>query len=731
MPPAHPRQSSIHAAPEASPSHTPSALHVRADARQASPGLVLQQYAALDRMVGGSRTLTDQRRMIEQIHSSPRQLKGWATAQHGAAMSTSVAQLAAPVPVSAEKTGFQDRYRDPTSEVEFIKLSDKRFLLNGQIIEWKDPDYVRRDGAKADLRALSETPEQDADVLDISQGESAYLPSDASAIKKIRTTNASPCVILSIHDTKTRATMMAHIHRKNRVAVLIEDAVQKFTEENVNLSVSIVTLAYSDDDPERQKEERAVQDELIKTIKSSVASELCIGESEIAIVADQENAMINAEDGSLTHPENASVSASRGQLGAWRAMTTEEGWDGAAAVDGTKGFKTRTANVMPEDAAALQRATSSTASASSFSSSTTAQRKVIVNGEERAVAPLVENDEWMRKKVSDSVERTFLDEEELEDYKANRSRHIGTLRDAPVGNEVWVRFNPSKKYVMGESHTKLVLSHVTKAVKTTNFQHERFSKLGTIRQQGYTHLAEGTEAMNKPRYELYGVDMARDQQIDRYALESPMPKIAFCLEGIEEELTSPDAEKGSYFKGVYPQYLQLSFSLVKDLSILLSDQRLIDRSPLKTVLSYIKSSELDFEEVQRFAQYLIQSPVDKKPGQRSLDNFLLYCRMFIFDTLREGNKSADRTRDPTSELVKRKRRDGDDLTNPILPGEESTKDALSYIRDEEMMNHIRSDVQFVGMGDAHARRLAPRLISRGFTVIHVPKEDFNGTTKTF
>lgn len=677
---------------------------------QRQPGIAAQLQA--------SPALTDQRRFVDLIHSSPRHAAQRATVvplHAGRGPSAAVAQLAAPTPVSEQQTGFNARYRDSDSNVEFAKLGGDLYLLNGRIIKWDDPNYRNLAGQVINLAAAAAVEEQDADVLDVGQGEFGYLADDQGPYKKIRSTNASPCVILTIHDATAKKTLMAHIHRKNRVSAILAEAQTKFGENNADVTVKLTTLKFSDrDNKDREAAELVEQNRIIDTVKQQIEHYLFMVEGDDVVVDKvHENAMIDSASGMVTNPQDRDVEASRGHMGMLRGMEIESTW-GEDAEDGSKGFQSRTANVMDTDAAALQR-------------QPVAQRKIFIGGQEKTAGELGDLGAPWNAKITDPIERQFVDGGEFTSYMANQTTHIGTVTKAPAKN-VWVRFDPAKKYVLGESHGGIVLSDFTRAVKSQNFQHERFSRLDQIKAEGYERVAKRTEEMNADRYALYGVDMKTDQDINRYALESPMPKIAYCLNAIAMGLKpETNVVHGNGYSVIdrYTQYLQLSFTIVDDLMAHVDpgDQQAIDRTCLKAVLTDIKNGEIDFSMVKVAAENGLTKKIKKDEEQ----NLIRYCRTFVFDTLLQANKYADRTRDPASNLVKRKRQEGGDLTNPT---DEPLGEALSDLRDEEMINHLRPDVQYVGMGDAHARRLQPRLEARGFQVVHVPKVDFSARTKT-
>jgi hypothetical protein len=353
----------------------------------------------------------------------------------------------------------------------------------------------------------------------------------------------------------------------------------------------------------------------------------------------------------------------------------------------------------------------------------TLQRKVIIANQVQTPQTQPNLVEPWTTAVTDDIPRDFKDEQEFANFRAGSTDYIGTVKNK---NNNWVRFDPSKKYVMGERHTEIVLSDFTTAVHSMNFQHERFSKLDQIKQEGYSKLAKQTEAINKDRYARYGVDIDTAVNINQFALESPMPKIAYCLESISNGLKpdNPKEQSSDYsVVGRMMTYLDLSFTIVEDLLDniqKLQKPELIETACLKTTLKYILSGKIDYEAVKKTAKKDLTGKVDK--GE--MDNLVLYCNMFVIDTLRQGNLYADHTPDPSSKLVKSKKDNMGDLTNPVLPGEESNSEMLSYLRDEEMINHIRGDVRYVGMGDAHAKRLEPRLLQRGFKVVHVPDHDW-------
>jgi hypothetical protein len=262
-----------------------------------------------------------------------------------------------PQPVDPLQTGFQSRYRDSVAQdIEFKKLKDSQFILKGLVISWDGMAYRNLKNEVVNLATINAMPEQDADVLDVSMGEIGHLQNAAGPFTRIRSMNASPCVIVSMHDTQTRQTMLAHVHRKNRVNDFLQAAQDKFGENNGHLQVHVTTRKFEDaQHPHRQLEEQQQQEAIIAMIKGNIENYLFMVEGDdIHIDITHENAMIDAATGAVTTPGDDSIDANRGYLGMKRAMHTERGW-GQQVADNSKGFEPlRTDNIMPQDAAAMQ-----------------------------------------------------------------------------------------------------------------------------------------------------------------------------------------------------------------------------------------------------------------------------------------------------------------------------------------------------------------------------------------
>jgi hypothetical protein len=624
-------------------------------------------------------------------------------------------QLAAPTPVDAAATAFNDLYTDADTGVQFRKLGGNRYLLNGRIINWADPNYTDHLNQVINLAERDQIDEQDAEVLDVTQGEAGYLPNAQGPLTSIRSTGASPCVIITIHDTASRQTMMAHIHRLNRVESVLEAAAAgNFNENSDTINVTLTTLEFNQGTQEEIQEERARQEEIIALVKANVGEYLFFVDGDDVVVdRGHQNAQVATADGTITHPLDAAVDGSRGQLGMERAQHHEQAWNGRQATDNSQAISVRTANIMPADTGIFQQ-----------KARHPIQRKVSIQEVEQTAKELPDLDQAWTTRLSDPIPRDFVSKGEFDAYRAGNTDYIGTMqKDIKGSGTKWVRFDPGKKYVMGEEHTGVVLSDFTNAVRSMNFQHERFSKLDLIKQQGYKRLAKQTEVINDERYKLYNVDMKNARDINQYALESPMPKIAYCLDlidiGIKPEQHGGNGSDYSVV-GRMMTYLDLSFTIVEDLMARLDelgDPSLVKTTCLKTTLKDIKSGLIDYPLVKKTAKKDLTGAVD--PAEMA--NLKMYCKMFVFDTLLQANVYAEHTPDPSSKLVGSKQKNMGDLTNPVLPGEEESHSLmLSHLRDEEMMNHIRKDVRYVGMGNAHAGRLKERLQRDGFTVIHVP-----------
>jgi len=268
-----------------------------------------------------------------------------------------VAQRAAPEPVNGEETAFLSLYEDRDTNVQFRKLNENEFLLNGKLIRWNGNEYVNSAGQAIDLAEANAAAEPDADVLDITQGEIGYLPGAEGPVKKIRSTNASPCVIVTIHDTESRKTMMAHVHRKNKIDDFLSKAVDAFGEDNQNLQVQLSTKDYQDlrHGAAKQQDERERQQAILNALKAKLPDRFSwIVDDEIPVDEANENVTIDAATGAITNPLDGEVDRDRGAMGVRRAMAIEQGW-GQEAQDNSKDFAPpRSENIIPADEAVFQ-----------------------------------------------------------------------------------------------------------------------------------------------------------------------------------------------------------------------------------------------------------------------------------------------------------------------------------------------------------------------------------------
>src|SRR5262249_35913985 len=155
----------------------------------------------------------------------------------------------------ASQTAFLSVYQDTDTGTQFKKLKDNEFLLNGKVIKWDGAQYTNRQNTPIDLNVASQAAEPDAAVLDVTQGEIGYLENDQGAFTSIRSVNASPCVTAIIRDTQSKKTMLAHVHRKNKVSDFVAKAVEKFGENNMSLSVNLVTKQFEHATPAVQDAE--------------------------------------------------------------------------------------------------------------------------------------------------------------------------------------------------------------------------------------------------------------------------------------------------------------------------------------------------------------------------------------------------------------------------------------------------------------------------------------------
>nr|DAS72325.1 MAG TPA: hypothetical protein [Caudoviricetes sp.] len=337
---------------------------------------------------------------------------------------------------------------------------------------------------------------------------------------------------------------------------------------------------------------------------------------------------------------------------------------------------------------------------------------------------------------ADKELREFLDIEEMIKYMKGETDYIGTMKKNSSQGK-WVRFDNRKKYVLGENHNDIVLSDFMDAVHSRNFQHERFSKIYKM-SSIFPKTADHIEGMNEKRYAMYNIDAAAERSdIDKYALESPIPKIAYCMEcvleqpEILEQKESTDSGNGYSLPDTYRTYIELSLSVIEDI---MGKEALGEpvKKPFQSTLRFVKQN--NNWDIIKLLVFIIKNGFNVP--KNCLDFLCQYFENFVYDVLTQANNYAEKigkerisTGSDKSDLVKYRKIIGGDFTNPILENEHPQKiDIISALRDEKMINYIRDDVKYVGMGNAHAIRLKSRLENKGFTVIHTPKikwKDYN------
>ncbi|MCD9020117.1 hypothetical protein [Parachryseolinea silvisoli] len=141
--------------------------------------------------------------------------------------------------------------------------------------------------------------------------------------------------------------------------------------------------------------------------------------------------------------------------------------------------------------------------------------------------------------VEDGFVRDFKTTEELRQYAQGKTDYIGNIL-APQRYGVWVRFPKGPgTALLGESHDKTILAHITKAIGTDSFAHERF----TDAQEYGERVARQDRNENQQRLTEHGVGREESRFL-KHSLESLKAKTAFVMNiVVREGFTQKNLEK--------------------------------------------------------------------------------------------------------------------------------------------------------------------------------------------
>ena len=135
----------------------------------------------------------------------------------------------------------------------------------------------------------------------------------------------------------------------------------------------------------------------------------------------------------------------------------------------------------------------------------------------------------------DAIHRHFRDQQELSDYEAGRTEHIGPLHSEFLGAErvPWVRLE-NELLVLGEKHDEVNLIDIVKAVRTPRFMYEGIHRIPGNRNEAFPSLTKKMQLEEKNIPELQNwMSLLRNEQFDHH-LEHFYPKITYGLVRIDK-----------------------------------------------------------------------------------------------------------------------------------------------------------------------------------------------------
>jgi Domain of unknown function (DUF4157) len=243
-----------------------------------------------------------------------------------------------PFPESDGKTGRGDRYLDEKFGVILTKLNNFGAFLykDSHIVYWNGNGYENQDGESIDILQLPGNGER---VLNVSQGEQGYIEHHDILDKftHMQTSNASPCIVLIIHDGSEKKSFLTHIHRGNSDSD-VEDMLD-LIDDSDTVKVCLITKMYTENKPG----ELEAQERRLKFMDSHLSK---LEKIEYKKIIDKENAILDISTGEITHHCNESVPPDAGLITAIRGLARDHDLNRA---DASISFQQRRSNVEEGD----------------------------------------------------------------------------------------------------------------------------------------------------------------------------------------------------------------------------------------------------------------------------------------------------------------------------------------------------------------------------------------------
>lgn len=247
---------------------------------------------------------------------------------------TGVVQMA-PKPVKPNETSKGSAYVDDELGIRLTKLNGNNgFLYNeSRILYWDGHQYLNQANAPVNPKDLKDDGQR---ILDVTQGELGWVKhkNNPNGYTHLRTSNASPCIILIIHNRLDGKSLMAHIHRGND-----DDQIKQMMNnvpDEKGIAVHLVTLAYTGTNAQEQQVQQARMKYLVGHF--STMRNITFTKTE-----NQENATLDIASGAVTHHADGSGPEDLSLLGVTRAITKEKEFQ--ASPDKPVLFDVRAANV--------------------------------------------------------------------------------------------------------------------------------------------------------------------------------------------------------------------------------------------------------------------------------------------------------------------------------------------------------------------------------------------------
>lgn len=245
-----------------------------------------------------------------------------------------------PVAVDETKAEIGDKFRDDAFGLDLVKLNETGGFLYDERkpLFWSADHYKDTSGKPVNPAELIKSEER---ILEVAMGELGMVKhkegGNLNGYTHMRTSNASPCLILTIHSPEK--SLMAHIHVGNTQDQI--DKLMHSVPDSEAYEVCLITKGKAKD-----THEVTTQNERYTKLDSYFKG---MGKISYRTTREEENATLDLGSGDVRHHADAEVSLEMGTMTSLRSFDTELEYQGKKGKPEEYPFDVREANVTEMD----------------------------------------------------------------------------------------------------------------------------------------------------------------------------------------------------------------------------------------------------------------------------------------------------------------------------------------------------------------------------------------------